>query len=133
MQQEQRCEDAGNNEERKDAQPEIKPLWSVTGTSIAIWIFLIVLFFVWIFLPDYVPDRADRAQVFLESMFSLAIVIVVVVHAVMYYKQARAMDAQVQQSERAVKAAEDNVKTVEQSAIDANRAYVIAKIKDTGP
>lgn len=88
MQQEQSSENGSNHEKREDPQAKVRLVWSTTGTAIAIWIFLIVLFFLWVFLPDYVPDRTDRAKVFLESMFSLAIVIVVVVHAVMYFKQA---------------------------------------------
>jgi hypothetical protein len=39
----------------------------------------------------------------------------------------------VEQNERAIKAAEENVETVEKTSIYANRAYVVAKIKDTGP
>lgn len=132
MQQEQRSQDAGNDNQGKDPQTDVKPIWSITGTATAIQIFLISLFLLWVFIPDYVPDRSDAAKVFIESLFSLAIVIVVVVHAIMYYKQAKAMDAQVQQSERAIKAAEDNVKTVEKTAIYANRAYVVAKIRDVG-
>lgn len=129
MAQEQRIENRNDNKERKDPQTERKPIWTITGTAIAIQVFLISLFFLWVFIPDYVQDRSDAAQVFIESMFSLAIVIVVVVHAMMYYKQARAMDAQVQQTERAIKAAEDNVETVEKTSIYANRAYVTAKIR----
>ena len=132
MEQEQRSENTGDNNKRENQQVEVKLIWSVSSTATAIWLFLIGVFFLWIFLPDYVPDRADRAKVFIESIFSLGIVIVVVVHAIMYYKQAKAMDAQVQQSERAIKAAENNVETVEKTAVYANRAYVVAKIRGAG-
>ena len=132
MQQEQNSENTNNNNKRENQQANVRLIWSVSSTATAIHVFLLGVFLLSIFLPDYVPDRADRAKVFIESMFSLAIVVVVVVHAMMYFKQAKAMDAQVQQSERAVKAAENNVETVEKTAIYANRAYVVAKIRDVG-
>jgi len=129
MAQEQRIVNRNDNKERKDPPSERKPIWTITGTALAIQVFLIVLFLLGVFIPDYVKDPSDSAQVFIESMFSLAIVIVVVVHAIMYYKQAKAMDAQVQQNERAVRAAEKGVKTAKKTSIYANRAYVIARIK----
>lgn len=100
MQQEQNGQDASDNNQRKDPQAKVSLIWTISSTATAIWIFLIGIFLLWIFLPDYVPDRADRAKVFIESMFSLAIVVVVVVHAMMYFKQAKVMDAQSRISEQ---------------------------------
>ena len=133
MQQQQSSDNTNDNDKRENQQPEVKLIWSVSNTATAIWIFLFGVFVLWCFLPDYVPDRANRAMVFIESVFSLAIVVVVVVHAMMYFKQAKAMDAQVNQTERAIKAAEDNVKTVEKTSIYANRAYITARIKAVNP
>jgi len=98
MQQEQRGQDAGDNNQRKEHQTKISLIWTVSSTATAIWIFLLGVFLLWIFLPDYVPDRVDRTKVFIESMFSLAIVVVVVVHAMMYYKQAKEANRQAQSS-----------------------------------
>jgi hypothetical protein len=100
MAQEQRIENRNDNEQRQDQQAERKPIWTITGTATAIQIFLITSFFLWLFIRDYVPNNSPT--VFIESIFSLAIVIVVVVHAIMYYKQAQAMDAQLKVSSDAL-------------------------------
>ena len=44
MAQEQRIENRHDDKERKDPQTERKPIWTITGTAIAIQVFLIVLF-----------------------------------------------------------------------------------------
>jgi hypothetical protein len=74
-----------------------EPIWSVTGTATAIQAFLIGIFLFWNFIPDYVP-APESGKVFVESTFSLAIVIVIVVHAMMYYKQAKEANRQAQSS-----------------------------------
>jgi len=94
MAQENGIQNGGDNKEGENKQANGKPIWSTTGTALAIQIFLIILFLLWVFIPDYVTNPSDAAKAFLESMFSLAIVIVVIVHAMMYYQQAEAMNAQ---------------------------------------
>src|SRR6185436_14956944 len=101
----------------------------LTGIAIAIWLFISGSFLLRLYLYDHVITEPYRTIALIDSMFSLAIVIVIVVHAVMYNKQAEAMNAQVQQTERAIKAAEDNVATVEKTAIYANRAYITVRIQ----
>jgi hypothetical protein len=67
MEQEQGSENRADNEQVKDPQTKRKPIWSVTGTAAAIQAFYIVLFLLWVFIPDYV-DRSNAATVFIESM-----------------------------------------------------------------
>jgi hypothetical protein len=95
MAQENDGENVNDHNQGENKQPEVKPIWSTTNTAVAIQIFLLCLLFLWIFIPDYVSP-ADSAKVFIESMFSLAIVDVVVVHAIMYFKQAKEANNQVQ-------------------------------------
>ena len=110
-----------------------------TGIAIAVWVFLLaggVMAYVSAF---YVNEGSVSVNFFVGSLFSIAAVIVVIIQAVIYDRQAKALDAQLEenrrlvaQNERAVKAAEDNVATVEKTAIYANRAYVVAKIRGAG-
>lgn len=89
----------------------------VTGIAIAIWFFLGGLFLLRLYIYDHIPTDPGRTAVLVESMFSLAIVIVVVVHAVMYLRQAKAMDAQLRVSDT--------------SLVTSNQAYVgIHSIED---
>ena len=127
MEQEQRSEDTADNNKRENQQPEITLIWSVSSTATAIWLFLIGAFLLWIFLPDYIPDRAGRAKIFIESIFSLAIVVVIVVHAVMYYKQARTMHAALLQSEKALKITERAYVGVGSIVLTATHSRDIAK------
>lgn len=63
-------------------------IWNVSYTAIAVWCWLITAVIVRLWVYDHVPDPY-KAQVFVESVLTLAIVDAVVVHAVMYYKQAK--------------------------------------------
>jgi hypothetical protein len=81
----------GGDEQRASG----KPIWSVSHTAIAVWCFFLGTGLIWFWVRDYVP-LATQAQVFIESIFSLAIVIVIVVHAMMYYKQAKEANRQVE-------------------------------------
>jgi hypothetical protein len=79
-----------NMQKNSDNQHRI---WNVSYTAIAIWCWLITAVIVRLWVYDHVPD-AYKAQVFVESILTLAIVDVVVVHAVMYYKQAKEANRQ---------------------------------------
>jgi hypothetical protein len=63
-------------------------IWNVSYTAIAVWCWLITAVIVRLWVYDHVPD-GYKAQVFVESILTLAIIDAVVVHAVMYYKQAK--------------------------------------------
>ncbi len=60
----------------------------------AIQVYIVTLFLLWVFIPAYVQDYASASKIFIESMFSLAVVDVIVVHAIMYYKQAQEANKQ---------------------------------------
>ncbi len=65
-----------------------------SGVSSAIIVFLLFGSLIFLIAHDYIPDNAKRAEVLLASMFSLAIVIVVIIQAGIYSRQAKALDAQ---------------------------------------
>jgi len=91
-------------------------IWNVSYTAIAIWCWLIAVFFVQLWVYDRVPD-VYKAQVFVESILTLAIVAVIVVHAVMYYKQAKETNRQANLMQESLK---ESIKTRELE----NRAYI---------
>jgi hypothetical protein len=163
-----------NNDRSDQQQARIKLIWTVSHTAIAIWALLIGVGLLWLWISDHVP-LATRAQVFIESVFSLAIVIVIVVHAVMYYKQAseankqanamerslvigeqqrdfmhlqadamrkqldemigqkRAMESQLVAMKEQSALIDKSIQTAELNAIYANRAYLVAKIRNNEP
>jgi membrane protein YdbS with pleckstrin-like domain len=84
----------GSQSAEKNADNQYK-IWNVSYTAIAVWCWLIAVFLVRLWVYDHVP-AVYKAQVFVESILTLAIVDVVVVHAVMYYKQAQEASKQVE-------------------------------------
>lgn len=96
MQQEQSSENkADNNRNNQEPGTAITPF---TGTAIAIWVFVIGGAILWLVIHDNVADAAKGFEVFIASIFSLALVIVVVIQAGIYFRQARALDAQLEVS-----------------------------------
>jgi hypothetical protein len=92
MQQKQSSEnEADNNRNNQEPGAAIS---RITGTAIAIWIFVAGGAILWVAVHDNVADTTKSFEVFIASIFSLALVIVVVIQAGIYFKQARAMDAQ---------------------------------------
>jgi hypothetical protein len=87
--------DGGHNgqENSDDQQRVVRLIWSVSYTAIAIWCWLIAVVLVRWWAYDRVPETY-KAQVFIESILTLAIIDVIVVHAVMYYKQAKEANRQ---------------------------------------
>lgn len=85
----------------------------ITGISIAIIVFLLGGFFLWLGIHSYIPDRTESNKLFVESMFSLALVIVVIIQAGIYFRQAKALDAQLELSRNAVKYSEAAYVTVD--------------------
>jgi hypothetical protein len=76
---------------------------------------------------------SDRVRFWTENLLTASILAAIIVQALIYRRQWKAMQDSltktrnlVAQNERAIKAAEDNVKTVEETAIYANRAYLRA-------
>jgi hypothetical protein len=81
-------DDAYGNKQENEVIPP------VTGIALAIILFLLCGALIFLAVHDYIPDNAKRAEVFLASMFSLAVIIVVIIQAGIYFRQARVLDAQ---------------------------------------
>src|SRR5215216_3094965 len=71
-----------------------------TGIAIAIWVFILAGGLMAYVSAFYVNEQSVRVNFFVGSLFSIAAVIVVVIQAVIYDRQAKALDAQLQISER---------------------------------
>jgi hypothetical protein len=92
MEQKNSVESGPDNRDRNDQQADIIP--PATGVALAVIVFLVFGSLTFLAVHHYIPDNAKRAEVFLASMFSLAIVIVVIIQAGIYFKQSKALDAQ---------------------------------------
>ena len=97
MQQQQDGQNHNGHDRDNEKSRRITP---VTGIAIAFWAFFFGAIALWIVIHDHVADPAKSFEVFIASLFSLAIVIVVIVHAYMYFRQAKALDAQLEVSNR---------------------------------
>lgn len=89
-----------------------------TGVAIAIWVFLLaggVLAYVSAF---HVNANSVRVNFFIGSLFSIAALIVVVVQAAIYDRQAKALDAQLRISDKTFKLAQSQ-------SITTQRAYLM--------
>jgi hypothetical protein len=85
-------------------------------TAICVWLFVIFSVVFWAFLRKQIPVQSEYIKVGVESMFNIALLILVVVQTRLYFKQTKAMDAQISATER--------------NTIYEQRAYVYAKIGD---
>jgi hypothetical protein len=82
----------------------------ITRISIAVWIFIAGFFLLRLYIYDHVPSDPDRTKVLIESMFSLALGIVIAMQAAIYFRQAKILDAQLDIAQK--------------NLIYAHRAYV---------
>ena len=73
---------------------------------IAVWSYVFIVAGLWVVIHDNVPNVAKSFEIFIASAFSLAIVIVVIIHACMYYRQAEAMTTAQLHSEKVLKISE---------------------------
>src|SRR5260370_5940620 len=92
--------DANNANRDKAENGVVRP---VTGISFAIIVFLLFGGLIFLVVHDYIPDNAKKAEILLASMFSLAIVIVVIVQCGIYFKQAKTFDAQLEETRKATR------------------------------
>jgi hypothetical protein len=67
---------------------------TVTGIAIAVWIFIGLTALLWVVISNNITDEAKRFEVGIMAMLNIAIVVIVVVHAVIYHNQTKAMIAQ---------------------------------------
>src|SRR4051812_25938042 len=100
MQQKQHADADGNNKQHEHQEDGIKP---PSITAICIWAFVAFSFLIWPFLRDHIPDESEYVKVGVESMFSLALVILVAVQTALYLRQAKALDAQLEETRKMVR------------------------------
>jgi hypothetical protein len=87
MQQQQNRPSGGND----DNGNETKTTW-IAVASTAVLVFIIIVPGLGILIHDRIPDTAKAFEVFVASVFSLALVIVVIIQAGIYFRQAKALD-----------------------------------------
>jgi hypothetical protein len=104
----------------------------LTGIAIAVWVFVGSFFLLRLYLYEHITTEPYRTIALIDSMFSLAIVIVIVVHAVMYNKQAEVMERQETLTRDALVIS--NRATVAVHSIEMNKARktVLVRIENTG-
>lgn len=92
MQQQQNSQSNGDQDgDNQQLGDSVSP---ITRTAIAFWLFVFGAVALWVVIHDHVPDTTKSFEVFIASMFSLALVIVVIIQAGIYFRQAKALDAQ---------------------------------------
>src|SRR5213076_217788 len=98
MQQEQGSGNRTN--ERQEDKEESNDVLAITGIPVAILIFLGVGALLAFIAHYYVNEHSASLRFFIDGMFSLALTIIVVIQAAIYHRQAKALDAQRESSER---------------------------------
>jgi len=125
MQQEQRPSDNSNNNRNDQETTYLKGL---SGIGCAFWAFVFGAIGLWVVIHDNVPDNAKSFEVSVASVFSFAIVIVIIIHAVMYYRQAEAMTAAHRQGEKALEISERAYVGVGSIKLATTQSKEIAKL-----
>jgi hypothetical protein len=123
MEQERGSQNDQNNDGAKQEQAGVKLIWTISSTAVAVWVFLLGVGLLGLWLSDHVPP-ATLAQVFVESVFNLAVVIVIVVHAMMYYKQAKEANKQVQILSSQLQISGEQAATMQRQFEAANRPWL---------
>lgn len=93
MKQEQHTNNSDNNN-RHEHRGEIPPIQRPTLAAICIWVFVFIAVLFWLFLRKQIPVQSEYIKTGIESMFSLALVIVVTVQTYINFRQAKALDIQ---------------------------------------
>lgn len=91
--------------EKTDEQDHVRDFLSrpqITRISIAVWVFLIGFFLLRLYIYGHVPSDPERAKILIESIFSLAVGIVVAMQAAIYFRQAKALDAQLEETRKLI-------------------------------
>lgn len=129
MQQEQHTKHDDDDKSSKEQRDKIAP---PTLAAICVWTYVVLAVIFWAFLRKQIPIESEYIKVGVESMFNLALLILVTVQTGLYFRQAKALDAQVAAAQRQTELVDESTKAAERSAIYAQRAYVTAKIRGIG-
>jgi len=100
MEQPQNPNNHQNNRDGK--QSNNSPITPITGTLLSLTLYVLGVAILGWLIHDYIP-LGERGKLFTESVFSLAIVIVVIIQARIYFRQARALDAQLEETRKATR------------------------------
>lgn len=116
MKQQQHTKRSDNNNQHEQQGNKIPPIQRPTVAAICVWFFIFFSVIFWLFLRRQIPVQSEYIKMAVETMFSLALIILVIVQTVIYFRQADALDAQ--------------IKATERNTVYEQRAYVYAKIGD---
>jgi len=105
MQQEQYAKNTNDYDRHEQQGNEIPPIQRPSVTVICIWFFVFFSVIFWVFLRKQIPVQSEYIKLSIESMFNIALLILVVVQTGLYYRQSKALDAQTEISERLAKTA----------------------------
>jgi hypothetical protein len=94
MQQEKRTENGNDDNHHEQQGNEIPPIQRPTVAAICIWFFVFFSVFFWLFLRKQIPVQSEYIKIAIESMFSLALVILVIVQTRIYFTQTKVMERQ---------------------------------------
>ncbi|HEY6803472.1 MAG TPA: hypothetical protein VI306_07830 [Pyrinomonadaceae bacterium] len=106
----QQDQDSSNTSQETKHQDRVRQFLSrreIHGIAIAVWVFVAGFVVVRLYIYDHISEPAKASEVLIASTFSLAIVIVVVIHAVMYYKQAKEANRQADIAQRSLQVARE--------------------------
>lgn len=124
MQQKQSVE---NGQQNDGDDQDARPFRSCTMICVAFWAYVLVAALLWVVIHDNITEPGKSFEVFIASAFSLAIVIVVIIHAYMYFRQAVALDSQLAQTKRGLEITERAYVGVGSIALASTRNQEVAK------
>lgn len=78
------------------------------------------------------PGMTERLKFFVGTLWVLVTAFAVIAQAVIYRKQWAIMESGLKRSDASIELSKQSIGFAEQSSIYANRAYVVAKIRDIG-
>lgn len=116
----QKHQESGGEGQKREEQENVRDFLSrpqITGIAIAIWVFVLGFFLLRLYIYDHIPTDPERTKVLIESMFSLALGIVVAMQAAIYFRQAKALDAQ-------LKLSNDTFKLLERPSLGVRGASI---------
>jgi hypothetical protein len=93
----QEHQNSNGDTQKGEEQDDIRDFLSrpqITRIAIAVWVFVLGFFLLRLYIYDHIPTDPERTKVLVESMFSLALGIVIAMQAAIYFRQAKALDAQ---------------------------------------
>ena len=124
MQQKQHAKSGGDHDHHEQNGEKVQPIQRPTTAAICVWFFVFFSVIFWVFLRKQISVQSEYIKISIESMFSVALVIVVVVQTYINFKQAKALDIQEGIFRDQANSAKQAASVAERSFRVSNRAYV---------